>query len=93
MQSDIVRIATLVNIAAVHGPFRATCLTRSLLLAWMLRRRGIASQLRMAYARPSEVLNAHAWVEYAGLPINDQKDVGQQFAAFDEILPPSAFFS
>ena len=92
-QDDIVRIATLVNIAAVHGPFYATCLTRSLLLVWMLRRRGIASQLRIGVRINQGVLDAHAWVEYAGLPINDQKDVGQQFAAFDEILPPSAFYS
>ena len=41
---EIVRIATLINIAALHMPFPATCLTRSLLLGWILRRRGVASQ-------------------------------------------------
>ena len=44
---EVVRIATLVNIAALRLPFPATCLTRSLLLGWLLRRRGVASRLRI----------------------------------------------
>lgn len=90
---DIVRISTLVNIAARHVPFPATCLTRSLLLRWILRRRGVASQLRIGVRLTQGVLDAHAWVEYAGIPINDRPDVGEQFAPFTEILPPGAFQS
>ena len=92
-QAEIVRIATLVNLAASQVPFPATCLTRSLLLGWMLRRRGVSSQLRIGVRINQDILDAHAWVEYAGIPINDQPDVGKQFAAFDEILPPGAFQS
>jgi hypothetical protein len=90
---DIVRVATLVNIAALHVPFRATCLTRSLLLGWILRRRGVASQLRIGVRLTQGVLDAHAWVEYAGIPINDRPDVGGQFAPFAEVLPSGAFQS
>ncbi len=90
---EIIRLATLVNIAASQTPIPATCLTRSLLLGWMLRRRGIASQLRIGVRMAQGTLDAHAWVEYAGIPINDQLDVGEQFAAFDEILPAKAFQS
>jgi hypothetical protein len=39
---DIQALGELVNIAARHTPFHATCLTRSLLLVWMLRQRGCA---------------------------------------------------
>ena len=85
---EIARIAALVNSAASLAPIPATCLTRSLLLGWMLRRRGVASQLRIGVRMNQGKLDAHAWVEYEGVPINDQPDVGKQFAAFDEILPP-----
>ena len=91
--NEIVRIAALVNGAAALASIPATCLTRSLLLGWMLRRRGVASQLRIGVRMNQGKLDAHAWVEYAGVPINDQLDVGQRFAAFDEILPPGAFES
>ena len=85
---DAVRIASLVNIAALHGPFPSTCLTRSLLLGWMLRRRGVASRLRLGVRLTEGVLDAHAWVEYAGKPINDRLDVIGQYAIFAEV--PSA---
>jgi hypothetical protein len=85
---DAVRIASLANIAALHSPFPATCLTRSLLLGWMLRRRGVASQLRLGVRLTEGVLDAHAWVEYAGIPINDRLDVIGQYATFAEA--PSA---
>jgi len=91
--AEIARIATLVNSAAGLAPIPATCLTRSLLLGWMLQRRGVTSQLRIGVRMNQGKLDAHAWVEYEGVPINDQPDVGQQFAAFDEILPPGAFES
>jgi transglutaminase superfamily protein len=90
---EIVRIATLVNIAALNVPFHSTCLTRSLLLGWILQRRGITSQLCIGVRLTQGVLDAHAWVEYAGVPINDRPDVGEQFAPFTEILPPGAFQS
>jgi hypothetical protein len=90
---EILRIATLVNIAALHGPFPASCLTRSLLLGWMLRRRGVASQLRIGVRMTQCKLDAHAWVEYAATPINDRPDVGQHFAAFPEIPPLETFQS
>ena len=79
---EIVGIAALVNRAARLVRIPGDCLTRSLLLGWLLRRRGVASQLRMGVKLNEGSLAAHAWVEYAGIPINDQPDVGEQFAAF-----------
>jgi len=90
---DIVRVARLVNIAARHVPFPSTCLTRSLLLIWMLRRRGVATELRIGVRLTPGALDAHAWVEHAGMPINDRPDIGGQFAPFAETLTPSSFQS
>ena len=82
---EIIGMATMVNRGArlVHIP--GDCLPRSLLLGWLLRRRGVATQLRIGVNLNEGSLAAHAWVEYAGIPINDQPDVGAQFAAFQPL--------
>lgn len=82
---EIMGIATMVNRAARLVRIPGDCLTRSLLLGWLLRRRGVASQLRIGVKMNEGSLAAHAWVEYAGIAINDQPDVGEQFAAFQPL--------
>ncbi len=90
---EVFRIGSLVNHAAHHAPFRATCLTRSLLLRWMLRRQGIDSQLRIGVRLNQGALGAHAWVEFTGIPINDRPEVSKEFAPFAELLTAEAFHS
>lgn len=80
-----------VNIAARHTPFRVTCLSRSLVLGWLLRRRGVASDLRIGVRLVSGSLDAHAWVELDGVPVNDRADIAQTYATFGDIVPLSAF--
>jgi Transglutaminase-like superfamily len=82
---EIMGMATAVNRAARLVRIPANCLTRSLLLGWLLRRRGVDSQLRIGVQMNNGSLAAHAWVEYAGIPINDQPDVAEQFAAFQPL--------
>jgi hypothetical protein len=89
--ADIQALGELVNIAARHTLGPRTCLTRSLLLGWLLRRRGVESQLRIGVRLANGVLDAHAWVECAGVPVNDRPDVGTQFASFGDLVPLEAF--
>ena len=86
-------LGILVNRAAHYAPGPVTCLTRSLLLRWLLRRCGIGSELRIGVQLAQGRLDAHAWVEYEGIPINDAQDVAQRFAVFNEPLSPQAFSS
>lgn len=88
---DIQAVGESVNIAARHTPFPATCLTRSLLLHWMLQRRGVRSDLRIGVHLDRGMLSAHAWVECDGVPVNDRADIGTEFAPFAEVLPATAF--
>jgi hypothetical protein len=81
-QSEVQALAEAVNIAARHTPFHATCLTRSLLLCWLLKRRGVASELRIGVNLASGTLQAHAWVECAGSPVNDRADIADEFKPF-----------
>ena len=89
--AQIRALGALVNIAARHTPFPATCLTRSLLLGWLLHRRGVASQLRIGVRLANGALDAHAWVECDGVPVNDEPDVGTHFASFGDLVPLKAF--
>jgi hypothetical protein len=75
-------VGRLVDIAARRGVGRPTCLARSVTLWWLLRRRGIDSALRIGVRTIEGRMEAHAWVEHAGLVLNDADDVGERFAPF-----------
>lgn len=83
------RIARLVGIAAYHGPYRATCLRRSLALWWLLRRRGIPADLRIGVRKDGGELQAHAWVEHNGQALNDVQGSAIAYAAFSPIAASS----
>lgn len=85
------RLGTLVNSAAHHALGPANCLTRSLYLWWLLRRRGVDSQLRIGVRLTGGALEGHAWVEHAGVPINDRNDVSTDFPPFAEHVSPKLF--
>jgi hypothetical protein len=87
---EIQSIGKLVNTAAHQSPFPATCLTRSFLLAWLLARRGIPSQLRIGVQLTQGAFAAHAWVECQGIPVNDKPDIASQFHAFDTLVGSSS---
>jgi Transglutaminase-like superfamily len=76
------RAAEAVNLAARRGPFPFTCLTRSMLLHWFLRRGGVPSELRLGVRIEQGAFSAHAWVECSGVPVNDDLDIGTRFAPF-----------
>ena len=64
---------------ARYLPFPTTCLTNSLVVDGMLRRRGYASEIRFG-VRPPEggALAAHAWVEHDGRVVfGETQDFGQ----------------
>ena len=71
------RIAWAVNAAALHSPVGATCLARSLVLLHMLHGRGT---LRIGVRAGRGCVEAHSWVEWDGVPLNDRADIGEQFA-------------
>lgn len=81
-------LAALVNAAANHLPIACSCLTRSLLLDWMLRRRGFASELRIGVRLVHDRLQAHAWVQLNGTPVNDTPGAVETFAAFEGRVSP-----
>ena len=78
----------MVQVAARHSPFHLLCLPRSLALWWLLRRQGIGSDLRIGVTPKESRLEAHAWVEFMGVALNDQDDVHERFAPFQAAITP-----
>lgn len=76
----------LVQGAAAWSIRHPTCLHRSLTLWWLLRRQGIACELRIGVRKAQGRFEAHAWVERQGVALNDRSDIGQDFAPFDSVV-------
>jgi len=91
-QEQIITVAQaqgrLVQVAARHGLYRPTCLPQSLALWWLLRRHGIEANLRIGVKSVDSGLEAHAWVELQGQPLNDDLDVHRHFRAFGQTIAP-----
>jgi hypothetical protein len=80
--------ARLVDAAARRGVYRATCLPRSLVLWCLLRRRGIDADLRIGVRKEDGQFQAHAWVEYRGVALNDGAVVSEHYAPFERAIAP-----
>ena len=80
--------APMVSIAARRGLYRANCLPTSMALVYLFRRRGIAVDLRVGVRKVAGVLQAHAWVEHYGQPLNESMDVHERFPAFIQPIQP-----
>lgn len=74
-------LAALVRAAA--GVTGGTCLRQSLVLWYLLRRRGISCQLRFGSSVQAGRFESHAWVECEGESL-DQVDPLQRFSAFQK---------
>ncbi|RKZ48840.1 MAG: lasso peptide biosynthesis B2 protein [Gammaproteobacteria bacterium] len=73
-------ISRAVAIAGNHGVYHANCLKQSLLLWWLLARRGIPCELKLGTQKlPQETFSAHAWVEYKGETLGDSSRFQHQF--------------
>jgi hypothetical protein len=73
-------ISHVVRRAAQHGLFRATCLRESLLLWWLLRRRGVTCDIKIGTSWAASRFLAHAWVEWEG---GGQSDPPENLKAFN----------
>jgi hypothetical protein len=80
-------LARIVNIAAQRGFYKATCLRKSLLVWWFMRREGILGEVRIGVRVEDNQLEGHAWVEYFGHVVNDTPDVNQKYRILQESIP------
>lgn len=88
---DARHVARLVRVAATHNLYVANCLQRSIVLWWLLRRRGVPSEMRFGCRAGDHGLEAHAWVECGGQVIGDRPDICERFVPFVSDLNESQF--
>ena len=74
----------MVRAAVHHGVGRPSCLEESLVLWWLLGRRGIASQLRIGIRKEDAKFEAHAWVELEGAALNEPEARHHHYTPFEE---------
>ena len=60
---NLQRMAWLVDVADRYAPGKSSCLRQTAALAWLLRRRGVATSLRIGVARREGKFTAHSWLE------------------------------
>ena len=72
-------VARMVSVAANHGLYRANCLKKSLVLWWLLKRKGIEADLHIGVQKKGELLDAHSWVEISGNVLIDDENTIQGF--------------
>ena len=78
-------VARMVRLAAERGPHRAQCLSQSLVLSWLLRRRGFDAKVCFGARKEAQQLQAHAWVEINGSPLNEGSDPYERFVPFEAL--------
>jgi hypothetical protein len=74
----------MVDAAAREGLHRGTCLERSLVLWWLLRRKQVPAQICLGARKTASLFEAHAWVEVDGRVINDTGEVHNHYAPFED---------
>jgi hypothetical protein len=91
--TDPKAICRLVATAARHGVCKATCLRQSLVVWFLLRRRGLPAELRIGARKVEDRLEAHAWVESNGLCLDGTRglaalhgDTPSPFTMFDSLI-------
>ena len=90
-RANVRRAAQMVAVACRRHPLHSNCLPRTIVLWSLLRRRGIAADVRIGVRCGSQgEFQAHAWLEWNGEVLNDAAAVASQYlpfnrAAFDRV--------
>ena len=66
-----------------YSIYPADCLTRSLVLQYVLLRRSIPGRLVLGVRTLTGRFEAHAWVEYQDTPLNEMDDVRRIYTPLD----------
>jgi hypothetical protein len=72
----------IVDLVAARMPLRSACLSQSLALSALLRVQGIPAEVRLGVRPGDQPLDAHAWVEYRGRPLNETAEIVGSYTVF-----------
>lgn len=75
------RLSQLVKVAGRNHIYKMTCLRQALVLGFLLSLSNIASDLHIGVRKEAGSIDSHAWVEYKGSPIGEQKTSLKNFGS------------
>jgi len=73
----------VVHAGRKYSVYPVDCLVQSIALCWLLRRQGLAAELRIGARTLTGRFEAHAWVEHGGAAIGEDEDVTRIYHAFE----------
>jgi len=76
----------MLTAAAHYSLLHHTCLAQSLALWYLLENKGLSADLRVGVRKSSQTFEAHAWVEYQGIALNEPEQQHRHFSQFDRAL-------
>jgi hypothetical protein len=82
-KDTVQKTCRMVRAGEHYGLVRATCLAESLALWFLLQKQSIPAVLRIGVRKLSDKFEAHAWVEYEGMVLNQPDEQHRHYAAFD----------
>ena len=84
--NEVRRYHHLITLTYGFGPSVVNCLSVSTAYWWLMKRRGIATDLKFGMKKDNEKLLAHAWLEYNGEPLTADAEVEKKYIAFGESI-------
>ncbi|MFC1879680.1 lasso peptide biosynthesis B2 protein [Chloroflexota bacterium] len=75
----IQRTWRLVDIASRYHLYKMSYLRRSLVLQRLLSRQGLKTELRFGVTKEDGILQAHAWLEFEGLPVGEPETLTERY--------------
>lgn len=79
-QHQLTRLAVLADWATRITLAPGPCLTRSLLLFWLLKAQGQPTELHIGINKGTAALHGHAWIETQGQVVSDSPAMTGRFA-------------
>ncbi len=70
------------------GVYRGNCLSRSLVIWWLLCRTGVKCELIIGSRFKNGGFQAHAWIERQGIPLNETPEVRKRYTVFEHRFVP-----
>jgi len=81
------RTSRMVTAGARYGIVRANCLVESLALWYLLGEQNLSARLRIGVRKQKDRLEAHAWVEWEGVALNQTEAMHLHYEAFEGEFP------
>jgi Transglutaminase-like superfamily len=85
--AEAAQVARIFGAAVRHLFFRSNCLEQAMTLCYILRRRGMRAEVHFGARKQSAGIEAHAWVAYLNVPLNEDQGEHRHFLPFEGANP------